>query len=399
MAESASHISHPNESDFHDSHPLDDEKSPSIGDLSDFDSFQEADKSEHSVGDVNSVALPAEDDVLGDITLLEEAFNEMDEDAEEANSDSSLSAMDNAALDQLMDEELGTDEDNSSEDIPVLSEKVDEPTAETDIIAETPIEESIPVLDQPPTVFSADNAEAAEVNVESDINLSEMQASESAAEEASADVSVMADIEEEPETITGFSAMDTDESLRTAIDDLSVSDIEDVDDSGMAESVDDKLAEMQAQSSEMEINEMPTEDSLSGITTEFANELDSVALSTVLSNFEEDNASQAATTTPHRVSVGGDNGFTLNIPFELHSQLSKKIDELVIDATTSLTNELNAHLSSRLEKVLSNAVESVLPALANQLVNELRSEINTRVNEQLPMIINDVLGKTSLKDK
>ena len=86
----------------------------------------------------------------------------------------------------------------------------------------------------------------------------------------------------------------------------------------------------------------------------------------------------------------------MSIPFELHSQLSKKIDELVLDATMSLTNELEGQLSVQLESLLGNAVESVLPKLVDQMANELRAEVKGRIKQQLPIIVNDVLGKTRL---
>jgi len=86
----------------------------------------------------------------------------------------------------------------------------------------------------------------------------------------------------------------------------------------------------------------------------------------------------------------------MSIPYELHSQLSKKIDELVLDATMSLTNELEQQLSLKLESLLGSAVESVLPRLVDQMANELRSEVKGRVRQQLPIIVNDVLSKTRL---
>ena len=91
-----------------------------------------------------------------------------------------------------------------------------------------------------------------------------------------------------------------------------------------------------------------------------------------------------------------DTPMNMSIPFELHSQLSKKIDELVLDATMSLTNELEQQLSLRLESLLGNAVESVLPKLVDQMANELRAEVKGRIKQQLPIMVNDVLGKTRL---
>ena len=89
--------------------------------------------------------------------------------------------------------------------------------------------------------------------------------------------------------------------------------------------------------------------------------------------------------------------YNLNIPFELHTQLSQKIDDLVIEATTSLTNELHEQLANRMEILLNNSVESVLPKLIEQMVGELRKEVKQQVKNQLPNIINEVLGRTRLR--
>jgi len=90
--------------------------------------------------------------------------------------------------------------------------------------------------------------------------------------------------------------------------------------------------------------------------------------------------------------------YSLNIPFELHAQLSKKIDQLVVEAATSITNELQTQLSERVELLLQQAVESTLPALIDNMVQNLRNEVRGRIRQQLPLIVNDVLGKTRLSD-
>jgi len=114
---------------------------------------------------------------------------------------------------------------------------------------------------------------------------------------------------------------------------------------------------------------------------------------------EAESAITSQSSIEHSVGIIGQEqaNFSLNIPFELHSQLSKKIDELVIDATTSLTNELETQLSSHLESLLGSAVESALPKVVNQMANELRNEVKGQIKQQLPTIINDVLGKTRLQ--
>jgi len=422
MADSASHISKPSESDFHDSHPRDEDVSPTLSELSGLDSLPDTDDEAQSVGDIASVATPDEDDVLGDITLLEEAFAEMDEDASSEEEVGEIAGGD-SALEQLLagDSEVETPEATSEpaieefaaaeEDdanIPVLNEAVSEPTSgdEPDVAAEST--ESIPTLEDQATGFEnievpSDGDSALEQLLEVDTTTGEMVESE-----ASADASVF--VEAEPDILSNaeqmnskasaFSEITAGDDVETAVDVLSDSDIEDVDMDGIvSETVDDKVAQMTTEEGQSEINEIPSVDPLSGISTEFAENLDSTPLSTVISTIEDDEPDSQPTHAEHQVSVGNNSGFSLNIPFELHSQLSKKIDELVIDATTSLTNELNDQLSNKLEELLEKSVEAVLPALANQMVNGLRGEIKQRVNDQLPLIINDVLGKTSLKDK
>lgn len=414
MADSASK---PSESDFHDSHPLDDDLSPTLGDLSDLDSLPETASESKSVGDIESVMTPDEDDVLGDITLLEEAFAEMDEDSDEEASaensagdsaleglldDSDIAAIDEAEVSEQTNSASAEEEKEVS--IPVLNEKVDEPTSNSEPVSvEANEDQSIPVLEEQATAMA--EADTDEADDSALAHLLDDEATSDSMGDASVFVGseeeVVSNMEQYASNPTAFSEITSDSGVQTAVDVLSDSDIEDVDNLEVStETVDDKVAQFTADDSQSEINEIPAIDPYSGISTDFAKGLeDSVPLSTVISKFEGDESESRPTHAEHKVSVGRSSGFSLNIPFELHSQLSKKIDELVIDATTSLTNELNDQLSDKLEDLLQKSVEAVLPSLANQMINGLRSEIKQRVNEQLPLIINDVLGKTSLKDK
>ncbi len=152
-------------------------------------------------------------------------------------------------------------------------------------------------------------------------------------------------------------------------------------------------------------SELPSEDSVSSfaedlVITEIP-ELDSEAdldySELLASELELD---ESSTHAEHSVAITSEIGekanFSLNIPFELHNQLSQKIDGLVIEATTSLTNELHIQLADRMETLLNNSVEFVLPRLIDQMASELRNEVKNQVKTQLPNIINDVLGKTRL---
>lgn len=99
----------------------------------------------------------------------------------------------------------------------------------------------------------------------------------------------------------------------------------------------------------------------------------------------------------HVATIGNQaSSFSLNIPSELHAQLSKKIDQLVVEAATSITNELQVQLSERVEHLLQQAIENALPVLIENMVLSLRSEVRGHIREQLPIIVNDVLAKTRL---
>ncbi len=112
----------------------------------------------------------------------------------------------------------------------------------------------------------------------------------------------------------------------------------------------------------------------------------------------QESYSRPARSAEHHVNLGGENsaGLSISIPYTLHSQLSKKIDNLVIEATTSMTNELHHQLTLRLNGLLAQSVEAVLPKLIDQMAHSLRDEVNHQVKQQLPNIINEVLGKTSI---
>lgn len=431
MANSASRATQPSESDFHDSHPQDDDmSSPSLGDLTGIDSLPEgSDDDAKSVGDINSVNASDDDDndVLGDITLLEEAFAEMEDDADQPSDDNDAPA--NNAVG-----------DNEEASIPVLNEAVDEPTGDPEPNS-TPVDpdQSIPVLDRQATVFAEAASESASAdmtnndledntadNIDDDDALEALLDDVSAVSQAIAeDASVFAEpddgsdsrVSQFEEAMTNFAEISSSAKANSAIDELSVSAIEDVPDNNAdKETVDDKIAQMTSeQQGNTEVNEVPlshgvtsfeadnesASDPYAGLDSQFAESDDSVPLSSVVSTFaEEDKAPLSKPThAEHKVSVGQGSEIAFNVPFELHTQLSKKIDELVIDATTSLTNELQNHLSDRLEILLAQSVETVLPSLVDQMVNGLRGEVKQRVKEQLPVIINEVLGKTSLRDK
>jgi len=128
------------------------------------------------------------------------------------------------------------------------------------------------------------------------------------------------------------------------------------------------------------------------------------ALAAPLSNIDAPimTVTQAAPpAAPRQVATMGNqaSSFSLNIPSELHAQLSKKIDQLVVEAATSITNELQVQLSERVEHLLQQAIENALPVLIENMVLSLRSEVRGHIREQLPIIVNDVLAKTRLSSE
>ncbi len=462
MSERSSHATQPSESDFHDSHPLDssikDKSTPSIGDLSSIDtSIDASNANTPTVGSIPDIDDAQKSEVLGDISLLDEAFAEMNE------SHTDIPVL-NDSITTPSESKILSAEDQSSS-IPLLdqeatiyaemlkpSSKITEPEPK----AKSSIESDDPVSDIEDTpLFNAPNAK-------SNSNISEMNSSlETAAEllneAAPSDIqpetaqnsgpttavietkttAADSEIEEAPrdgplkETENNDSALEalldeepeTAESMSAHLSQISES----------VTSIDEKIlgeSKLTNDDSEIEIHEVPLS-AMSGHTSETSdfsvslaadlnsdsnetNTLDTQMLTdnltepdgTEISEFnpEIDLNSAAIPQTSHSIGITSQgiepeqeqNNLNISIPFELHSQLSHKIDELVIQATSSITNELHTQLSSRLDVLLAGAVESVLPKLVNQMATELRNEVNDRIKQQLPIIIDEVLNHTRL---
>jgi len=494
-------ILHPNESDFNDSHPAQEANKPSLGDLSTVESeIITPSTSSAQIGDLSNIDDEEEhNDVLGDITLLEEAFAELE--------DGYTSAPVNDV------------------EIPVLSEVVEPPTSlslsQMEKMEED-LSESIPLLDQPATVYeemmrSTEDSEAIKpefdgadedasaavskfVSIGTDISGSTMSepfalgeelnqlsdaevenslasqldtsaALQSASPESTPPLSESLDLDtidsvidsaiikqqsalaseaeqksQSPSAASELPSL-TDEDLSMAYEqslsrfaedleneepDLNELDIDSenstpefVDsrfDDSESDSIDAKIAHATGTSGfdvneiplnkhseselrDYQLSEFPSEDSVSSfaedlVITEMPKLGSEVGLDHSELHASELSLDEPSTHAEHSVAIASENGqeanFSLNIPFELHSQLSQKIDSLVIEATTSLTNELHIQLANRMEILLNNSVESVLPRLIDQMAIELRNEVKNQVKNQLPNIINDVLGKTRL---
>ena len=80
---------------------------------------------------------------------------------------------------------------------------------------------------------------------------------------------------------------------------------------------------------------------------------------------------------------------------ELHKQLSKKMDQFIVEAAATLTDELNRQLSTRLESIILNSIDTILPSLLEQIGQSLRQEVKNNVKQQLPTLINEAMGQTT----
>lgn len=202
---------------------------------------------------------------------------------------------------------------------------------------------------------------------------------------------------------------------QAAVGDQSIPVLDDVAESGFSMSyVDNSLEDITADDDSLSTGSMPGMSEFpdldgSGLEQPLEVPMDSGAQSdSGFPDFNMDSDANAGYSEPksdmsraveHRVSVGNNTSLSISIPYELHAQLSKKIDGLVIEAATSITNELHVQLSNRMEGLLNQAVESVLPNLMDQMATGLRNEVKEKVRAQLPNIINDVLSKTRLTEE
>ncbi len=403
-------------------------------------------------------AEAAANDVLGDITLLEEAFAEME--VSVADYEQEIPMVDNTVeteppanhievplstlepddpsipvLDKQPSEIIENNQTEMPEDLATHSENI--PTLETDskiehiAISSNAIDENnaisessdhVEVLIGEPAEQNVQSTDAPEPEPETDTDVITLDASDIAMESLMASLDTPDEAENtvptltstaecsspensvisEPTEITVDDSIDTpdsitelpktaeidEESFSSLIDELDsaselsiaqtsdpISIINDETFSGDLPSIEEKIAQATADSDLSALSEIALTDQ-DQIITELAPDL------------PENEVASEVVSSPKSPSM--------SIPFELHSQLSKKIDDLVLDATLSLTSELQTQLSVQLESLLSNAVEAVLPKLVDQMANELRAEVKGRVQQQLPIIVSEVLGKTRL---
>ena len=361
---------------------------PSLGDLAELDNVNL--DSSPSLGDQLGISEGDEhSELLGDISLLEEAIAELETEAEQASEPSesaatrledmdvssdfdaglaglidendvaSAATMSNAEAAAVSEPSITSEPVQASESVPSQPVQASEPvTATSQPVAAT--EESVPVLDEEVELSHS----VLEFNTEQEAALSE---------NSIPTLDEVATQFEQPDNIAVEDAVSQSNSAFAS------------------DSVSQFLSEgaplEMPLDSEINLDDEIPDFSLGG---EFGNSN---------SRAYSEPASEMSKSVDHKVSMGNGSSLNLSIPYELHAQLSKKIDGLVVEAATSITNELHNQLTLRMEKLLTQAVESVLPSLMDQMANGLRTEVKEKVRSQLPGIINDVLSTTRLSDK
>lgn len=441
---------------------------PNIGDISAISSEMLKAKrkgkkgASKKVGDTQNVASTAVNDVLGDITLLEEAFAEMEVSVADYEQEIPLlhSAIADSSNEELAKETNAKEPEMPQPSIPLLdkqaSEIIESIQENNDVANDVEIPELTPVTTIP-TLDTQTNTEQVTQNV----SISQFTQHQTAIKEASTidvpDVEISIGepgtqaeeknagetaepASEQAEDIASTPAnTESDEVLTASLEDVTVDlasvaletmnteatleinsatanatdqkndDVSESTLSTLIESLDSSPGFARTQSSEeisvlddqATTNTPSIEDKIAQASGDISAN-GSSQISVVSEHIDTEVTSELVidktptTVTNKMASTTPSSDPSMSIPFELHSQLSKKIDDLVLDATMSLTTELQAQLSLQLESLLSNAVESVLPKLIDQMANELRAEVKGRVKVQLPIIVNEVLSKTRL---
>lgn len=373
---------------------------PSLGDLASLDGLGEADNhSTPSLGDQLGISDSEEhSELLGDISLLEEAIAELETDVDEtADSTPEKSA-------SAEDMDVSTEFDEG------LAGLVSEDDLASEVLASQPISESIASAPVSEPVLASEPVIASEPSIASEpaVASEPVMPNSSAADDQTSSVPVLDEEVELSNTVMQFNAEQeaelTDQSIPT-LDQLAT-------DFSQPESIPvvDQVSQATGDFS-MGVEShtsIPLEKPLSDIDSDAA--IPDISLGgqfseALGSGFSEasggysEPASALTKAVEHKVSMGAKSELNLSIPYELHAQLSKKIDGLVIEAATSITNELHHQLTLRMETLLTQAVESVLPNLMDQMANGLRTEVKEKVRSQLPNIVNDVLSTTRLSDK
>jgi hypothetical protein len=357
------------------------------------------------------------DDALGDLSLLDEAMAEMDTGLEASSDDSGtppisieeqiladmgLTEPAAAATTPAASEIVSTDND----DIPVLTESVDVDTVMFDS-ANQPVggEQTIPTLsDETNVSIGTDGTNEA---------LSELEV---LAQELSTAISEV---------------IPADDSLPSQA--LSSEDVAEAEAAAIARMGLDQIGGEEPASTQVEVSEIVNEDEyqelIDSMETEPVVEVEIATEALLAAGVELDEASEIDTATepaaseteeldmaaamasepqsepaasPHAASDIAAPASSAAVPAnsftaELHTQLAKQIDILLVEAINNLSNELNHHLAQRMEGLLLGAVDEAMPRLMEELSQGLRSEVQKQVSGELPHIVNDMMGKLNQK--
>ncbi|MDH5301344.1 MAG: hypothetical protein OEW58_08290 [Gammaproteobacteria bacterium] len=354
-----------------------------LGDLSGLSELIDDDRSP-TVGSVNPQAIP-DGALLGDLSLLEESHDEpltgggqpMTDDVNVTNW--GLDDMDElraVAGPQALD-----DDDN----IPMLTDTVDFdlPTQFAAAPANT-----VPLLDERVSAFASQPAIDKDQFLLSELENIASQLSTPLVDN-DLDEPIKTDITPTPASMPitepAMSIDSNEELLLNAMLDLPMSvastePLQEVAAPALAAEI--STSEFNAEEYQQLMDAIDTE--LSGNTTPATPPVDSV---------ETQPTEQAAQTTAAAAAAVQASAFTN----ELHTQLARQIDALLVTAINTLSDRLNQHMAERMEKLLLDAVDDAMPTLMEQLSQGLRTEVQTQVKSQLPSIVNDMLGNLNAK--
>ena len=84
-----------------------------------------------------------------------------------------------------------------------------------------------------------------------------------------------------------------------------------------------------------------------------------------------------------------------NLRTAIHDQLMSKIDELVAEAINAMGDDLNTALEERVEQLISAALDQAVPTVIQKLRDDLRDEIQRQVRQQLPQMVADLMEDLS----
>ncbi|MDH5217301.1 MAG: hypothetical protein OEX19_06385, partial [Gammaproteobacteria bacterium] len=341
---------------------------PSLGDLAELDNVTL--DSSPSLGDQLGIGEGDEhSELLGDISLLEEAIAELETEAEQASEPSESTAT------RLEDMEVSSDFDAGLAGLIDEDDVTSTPAANSEAVNVQTTAESEPAVSTKP----AQTAEASVPVLDEEVELSH---------------SVL-EFNTEQEAALSEQSIPTLDEVATQFEQPDSIAFEDTASRPKSASATDAMSQFLSEGGPLEMP-LDSEINLDDEIPDFSLGGD---FSNSASSLYSEPASEMTKSVEHKVSMGSGSSLNLSIPYELHAQLSKKIDGLVVEAATSITNELHNQLTLRMEKLLTQAVESVLPSLMDQMAEGLRTEVKEKVRSQLPNIINDVLSTTRLTDK